>query len=621
MSSNSRPPVFVARIKPGISPVILDNDQLQGKLRKSGSGHSIVEESVTGSFLIVDGPNAASATSKCGRYLAAISGVFRLPDGISAHRSAADWLIEEFRNKGSSCLRAINGSWRIIFIDNEAEKTWIATDRMGSQRVCFKQETDGTLIVASSGETIEQLTSDNLSINSSSILDYFFFSCIPSPMSVFTSVQTLGPSQVVEYTTNLKISRYWTPDFVASASGETSTDPEQLLSTLRDAVKSNVANRSVAAFLSGGLDSSTVVGMAANAPDSTVNAYTIGFDEKDYDETPYARLAADYFDVPLSLYYVTPGDVMTTIDTVASQYDEPFGNSSAIPTYFCALAAANAGETMILAGDGGDELFAGNERYRKQQIFSYYYKINAGLRNSFLEPVFLGALGDVNFLPIRKLRRYIEQAIVPMPDRLQTYNFLLRDGLDNIFSTDFLDCVDQDSPLTHMRSVWDDANTDDLIDRMLFLDWKLTLADNDLRKVTTMCEAAGIEVSFPMLDNNLLELSCQISGTDKMRKGKLRGFYKEATRNFLPNEILSKPKHGFGLPFGPWFSKSEPLRLHAIEMMDSFAERNIVKRKYIDGVRDATIGTHPGYFGEMIWLIVILESWLAARPKWSSFKV
>ena len=139
---------------------------------------------------------------------------------------------------------------------------------------------------------------------------------------------------------------------------------------------------------------------------ASLKAYTIGFDEHGYDETEYAKLAASTYDVPISIYNVTPEDILATIDIVADSFDEPFGNSSAIPTYHCAAFAAEDGQSVLLAGDGGDELFSGNERYRTQQIFSWYQRVPRFLRKGVLEPFFLGPMAKTEFLPVRKARRY-----------------------------------------------------------------------------------------------------------------------------------------------------------------------------------------------------------------------
>ena len=523
-------------------------------------------------------------------------------------------LLDDLLQDPDKCLSSINGNWTLIYADAESCRAIFATDRMGAHRICYRLQPNGSLIASSNGELVAGLSGTSVNLDPNSLLNYFFFSSIPSPSTAFTGVRALGPAELIDFNGVLSSRRYWKPNFAEARLRSRGDSERRLVAALESSVRSAIDGRQAAAFLSGGLDSSTVVGMASRV--GRVKAYTIGFDEKLYDETPYARIAAEHFHVPLSVHYVSPADVMSTIETVSDSYDQPFGNSSAIPTYVCARLAKAAGESYMLAGDGGDELFAGNVRYQKQRIFSYYERIPQPLRSAIIEPLFLNALGKLNILPVRKVRRYVEQARIPMPDRLQTYNFLIRDGLATIFTPDFLSTVDTDSPLRHMRTIWDDGSHYDFVDRMLFLDWKLTLADNDLRKVTTMCEAAGIEVRYPMLDHALIDLCCQIPGPAKMRNGRLRGFYKDAVHDFLPPEIVKKSKHGFGLPFGPWFAKSGDLRTYALDLVGSFAKRNIIRSDYAISVRDAALGEHPGYFGEMIWLIIILECWLSRRSHW-----
>jgi asparagine synthase (glutamine-hydrolysing) len=494
---------------------------------------------------------------------------------------------------------------------------------MVSLRLCFAPHEGGGLAIGHDSDVVAKIRGSSLKISSNSILHYFYFHFIPSPTTLFDEIRSLPPAEYLSFDgRELSRRRYWNPRFAdRRPASEHALDPQELLKALDDSVGSACPPNRAATFLSGGLDSSTVLGFASRHRPGATAPYTIGFDEPAYDETRYARIAADHFGVALNRYEVTPDDVVDAIENVAVAYDEPFGNSSAIPTYFCAKAALAAGETLLLAGDGGDELFAGNARYRTQQIFSKYDAVPAAVRSLLLEPVFLRMFATTPFLPIRKARRYIEQAKEPMPDRLQSYNYLRVHGMDKIFTPGLLESVDANVAIEHLRSVYAEPATDNLVDKMLYLDWRLTLADNDLRKVTTMCETAGIEVRYPMLDNRLIDLACRIPGDLKMRGGNLRDFYKRAVKSFLPDAIITKSKHGFGLPFGPWFTRSQALRERMIALLDSLAGRNIIRPDYIDFVRKATLEEHAGYYGEMIWLMCVFESWFAARPAWRAYKL
>jgi asparagine synthase (glutamine-hydrolysing) len=217
-------------------------------------------------------------------------------------------------------------------------------------------------------------------------------------------------------------------------------------------------------------------------------------------------------------------------------------------------------------------------------------------------------------LPIaRKAARYVQQARVPMPDRLETYNLVLMLGADQIFTRDFLAQVDPHAPLRAQREVYQACTASALINRMLSYDWKYTLADNDLVKVRAAAQLAGIEVGFPLLDDALVDFSLRLAPDMKLKGSKLRYFFKEALKDFLPREIIAKKKHGFGLPFGPWLAQSPELQALARDALGSLERRNLVRPQLIGELLTTRLQTHAGYFGEMVWLLVTLEHWLRAH--------
>jgi asparagine synthase (glutamine-hydrolysing) len=327
----------------------------------------------------------------------------------------------------------------------------------------------------------------------------------------------------------------------------------------------------------------------------------------------YARITARHFAADAHEYYVTPQDVVDAIPLIAQAYDEPFGNSSAVPTYFCARMARADGVRVMLAGDGGDEIFGGNARYARQKVFESYWFIPGPLRSALIEPLTLGLPGGDRIPLLRKLRSFIRQASVPLPDRLESYNFLNRLPLAEVLEPGFLEKVDAMQPLDLLREVYQRTASPSPVNRMMHLDLKFTLADNDLRKVSRMCELAGVEVRYPLLDEALVEFSGQIPASLKVRGLTLRYFFKQALRDFLPPETIAKTKHGFGLPFGLWLRDHKPLADLAHECLGAFQRRGIVRPSYIRELQQQHETSHATYFGVMIWVIIALERWLAAR--------
>nr|WP_277602480.1 asparagine synthase C-terminal domain-containing protein [Parahaliea mediterranea] len=437
---------------------------------------------------------------------------------------------------------------------------------------------------------------------------------VPGPGSIFRGIGKLQAAEVVRIDgSGIHRQRHWEPDFNRPRKV---SDYQRNCGELRERLRAGVrrcmaADMNTGSFLSGGLDSSTVTGFLAEATGGKAPAFAIGFDAPGYDEMAYARTTARHFGVTLHEYYVTPDDVVEALPLIAGSFEEPFGNSSALPAYFCARVARNHGIDCLLAGDGGDELFAGNERYARQKVFSVYHQLPSVLRNQLLEPV-LRALPASTPLA-GKARSYVDQATTPLPDRLQSYNFLHRHDPGELFGSDVLSRIDTNQPLELLRAIYRRPANATELDRMLYLDWQITLADNDLRKVSHTCALAGIGVRFPMLDDDLLEFSCTLPDDWKLPRQKLRQFYKNALADWLPQETLRKKKQGFGLPFGVWMQEYAPLRELAYDTLLQLKRRPLFRPEFIDNTIELHRSRHAAYYGELVWILTVLELWMQSH--------
>ncbi|MGH8796999.1 MAG: asparagine synthase-related protein [Caldimonas sp.] len=193
------------------------------------------------------------------------------------------------------------------------------------------------------------------------------------------------------------------------------------------------------------------------------------------------------------------------------------------------------------------------------------------------------------------------------------YNLLLRLGPQEVLTPEFLSQVDQDDPARQQHQVWGTAKARSLVDRTLAYDWRYTLAESDLPKVRSATQLAGVEAAFPLLDDDLLAFSMRLNSDYKLKGLKLRWFFKEALRGFLPDEIITKKKHGFGLPFGVWVNRHAGLRKRAADSLGSLRERGIVRPEFLDALLKTHLPAHPGYYGEMVWILIMLEQWLQSR--------
>jgi asparagine synthase (glutamine-hydrolysing) len=508
--------------------------------------------------------------------------------------------------------RAARGHFAVGMAGDDGH-AFLAVDRFATQSVCFRVD-GGRLRFA---ERADALADDPQDIDPQALYDYLYFHAIPAPRTVFRGVCRLPAGHCLDFIrgTAAVPQRYWQPTFDERPT-DFSTARQRFHELLEQAVRRATEGLQVGCFLSGGTDSSTVAGMLGKVTGKPAATYSIGFDADGYDEMAYARLAARHFGANHHEYYVTPADLVRSIPDMARHNDQPFGNSSALPAYYCALKARENGHQRLLAGDGGDELFGGNSRYATQRVFSWYGALPSALRRQVFEA--LADRGTLDGLPLlRKVASYTRQARVPLPDRLQTYNLLGRMGRDQVLTPAFLAQVNPDGPAAQERAVWAESGDASLVNRMLAFDWRYTLAENDLPKVRAAVELAGVSVGYPMLDQDLVDFSEHLPSDYKLRRLRLRWFFKEALRGFLPDEIIRKKKQGFGLPFGVWATRDAALKALAVDSVRGLGERGVVRREFTRELVERYLPEHPGYYGSMVWILMMLEQWFRQHaPNW-----
>ncbi len=548
---------------------------------------------------------------------AALAGAPRLPAAANNGDSPAATLLSSYQQQDIECLKHVRGGFSAALVKTNQSTALLAVDRIGIQPLCYSATSDGGLVFASTVSAVAAHPAVTPAIDYQALYNYVYFHVIPSPKTIYRNIHKLEPGQYLLFRNGrIELGYHWQPQFLDHGGEPFTQLKEELLSVLRASVRRSATGSNTAgSFLSGGTDSSTVSGMLAEISDSPPPCYSIGFASEGYDEISYARIAAKHFGNVINEYYVTPDDIVDAIPKIARAYDEPFGNSSAVPTYYCARLARENGTRLLLAGDGGDELFAGNARYATQKIFDFYQKLPSTLRKEIIEPVILNLPKPLQARALYKVKRYVEQAMTPMPDRMQTYNFLNRMLPSHIFTADFLAQIDTDYPARELRETYQRAPSTSIINRMLYLDWKLTLADNDLRKVNRMCQLAGVDVSYPMLDEELVDFSTKVPPSLKLKNTKLRYFYKEAVKDFLPQEIITKSKHGFGLPFGLWLQTSKSLQDLIYGNLAQLKSRKIIREDFINQLIGTHLNDHAAYYGEMVWILSMLEQWLCEHEE------
>ncbi len=590
-------------VRPGSAPHTDQRPQDRPVQRWTAPGVEVVVDDPAADAAVQDGVMAVTWGQP--RFDAETTG------GAADSAPARSWL-HLYRAHGAAVTSMAKGPYAVAILDFAQGRGVLAVDRFARQSLCFARE-GARLAFSNRADRVPVVRAHEL--DPQALFDYLYFHMIPAPRTVFRGISRLPAGHAWEASREgVRLERYWVPRFEEERPAPLQSLAVEFRRLVREAVAREADGRAVGCFLSGGTDSSTVTGLLQEVTGRPPRSFSIGFDAAGYDEMAYARIAARHFGAEHHEHYLTPEELVEDIPRVAAHYDQPFGNSSVLPAYRCARLAASAGVEKLLAGDGGDELFGGNARYATQKLFALYETIPAPVRR-LLEPLLLDSAAFARLPLVRKAAAYVRHARLPMPDRLETYNLLTRLGAEHLLTADFLASVDQTGPLAQQRAVYAASSARALVNRMLEYDWKYTLADNDLPKVLGATALAHVAVGFPFLSEELVDFSLRLPPRLKVRGLKLRYFFKEALRGFLPEAILRKKKHGFGLPFGVWALRHRGLQDLAVASLDALGERGVVRKDFLRELICTHLPRHPGYYGEMVWILMMLEQWFQARER------
>jgi asparagine synthase (glutamine-hydrolysing) len=567
--------------------------------------------------IAVVGPRSEASLNVNGDVVAAILGRPRwtgeFADIAKTYGDAAA-LGAAFTRLGRNLFDVIAGHTTIFAADTRRGVALAAIDRMGVERLCYAARDTAPMVFGATTDAVRGFPGVSSEILPQALFDYLYFNKTPAPETLYRDQRKLMAGEYLWHENGRTTAHsYWTMPFA----DPDRRDAKTLGAALQDAVRDAMAHAlkgadpaSTGAFLSGGLDSSTVTGMLARAGIGEAKAFTIGFDEARYDERDYARITARHFGARLFEAVVTPDDLFETIPKMVEAYDEPFANASAILVYRCAKLAREHGVSLLLAGDGGDEIFGGNERYVFQKKLGLYDNVPRWLRRFAFEPALRAMpLGNRIWL-VRKARSYVDKAALPMPRRMQSTNVYDARGAETIMSAAVLAEIDPAGGLIAMARSYERPPVASTLQRMFALDIQITLADDDLRKVSTMCEAAGVAVRYPLLDDSIATFAARVP-TEMMIKGfALRSFYKDAFRGFLADETLTKPKHGFGMPFDVWLGSVPRLRALVNDSLTKLKRRGFFAEAFLDEVIAGKSEDLEANRHDVHWSLMMLELWL-----------
>lgn len=542
--------------------------------------------------------------------------------------SDTETILHAYEQFGARCVERLRGMFAFAIWDSEKRELFVARDRVGKKPLYYAGTKSGGLLFASELKSLLVHPDIKREIDLRALDAYLTFGYVPDPLSILRGVAKLPPASHLTWTADgeVRIERYWDFDFnkndddaarhdAHNGSGANNRERDEsfyvaeVRRLLDEAVRVRLVSEvPLGAFLSGGVDSSVVVGLMARHMSAPVKTFSIGFREDSFDELKYARIAAKHFGTEHHEFVVTP-DICQIVDQLVYHFDEPFADSSAIPTYMVSKMAREH-VTVALSGDGGDELFAGYTRYQIDRHRSNFARVPRFVRRGMVQPFSRrlphGAPGR-NFLynvALDPLDRYI--------DSVSTFTDLNKHAL---YAKDFAarlreDCG-QHTATEMFRSIANETTSNDPLERILYLDSKTYLPGDILTKVDRMSMAASLEARAPLLDHELIDFVTRIPSSLKMRGLETKYIFKQAVRDFVPPEILDRRKQGFGVPISVWINQElrDPIS-------DALTDTRARARGYFDpSYIELLFNEHRRGrrdHSQQLWALYIFELWQRA---------
>lgn len=520
--------------------------------------------------------------------------------------SDTETIVHAFEEFGADCVQHLRGMFAFAIYDFRDESLFIARDRVGKKPLFYAKTRNGNFVFGSELKTLIEHGEISKEIDFSALDSFLTFGYVPEEFCIFKDVHKLAPGAFLIYKHGeIKTQKYW--DFNYSGEIETKSEAE-FIEILREKIKEAVKVRLISevplgAFLSGGVDSSSIVGMMAQISEKPVKTFSIGFNEDTFNELKFARVAAKHFNTEHHEFIVTP-DLVEIVDELVWHFDEPFADSSALPTFMVSKLAREF-VTVVLSGDGGDELFAGYTRYAIDKKRSGFANLPRSLRKGILQPLSEalphGAKGK-NFLyntSLDAVDRYIDSvSYFGKLKKSELYSNALRQNLNG----------NSDKAEKVFQEIAESILSVNPTDKLLYLDSKTYLPSDILTKVDRMTMANSLEARVPLLDHELIEFVQKIPAELKLKGAETKYIFKKAMEGIVPNEILYREKQGFGVPINEWINSQLKDRIHGVLSEKRTQERGYFNAKYIETLLDEHAKNRRDH-SHALWILWMLELW------------
>jgi asparagine synthase (glutamine-hydrolysing) len=531
-------------------------------------------------------------------------------------KSDTEAIVHLYEELGADCIASLDGMFAIAIWDERARRLMLARDRAGKKPL-FYYRSGRLLAFASEMKAFFAHPDIVMEVDPASVPYYFIHGYVPGPSTFYKSVRQLEPGalMIVEDGGDTTARRYWRlaypreSEVKAVPAGEAAARVRELVTgAVRRRLVSDVP---LGAFLSGGIDSTIVVGLMSQLTPQPVKTFSIGFEgDAAYDESAYARLAAERFRTDHTEFRVAP-DAVDLIDALIWHHDGPFGDASAVPTWIVARLA-RAHVTVVLTGDGGDEVFAG---YRRFQAALQSERIPRSAARAG-QAVFsrLSAPGHERGW-LAELQRFLNGSTLSFDERMTTWNAIFFHDLQQLLRPDFAAAVGPVDRLHYLDAARPEMDGVSMLSRLLHVNFTSYLADDLLVKVDRCTMASSLEARSPFLDWRLIDYVAALPDACKLRGRRTKAVLRDAFHDLLPREIDRRPKMGFGVPLGAWLRGSLRDYMRDLLLTRDARYRTMLSASHVERlVHDHLSGAANA--GPQLWSLICFERWLQMLPEW-----
>jgi len=523
--------------------------------------------------------------------------------------SDTEAVIAAYDQYGTDCPKHLRGMFAFAIWDEREKSLFLARDRVGKKPLLYAQTPD-QLLFASEFSALVLHPDVSRDVDYEAIHHYLSFICVPAPLTAYRSIKKLEPAHWLLWRNGeIKTERYWQLDFSNKVSLSETEAGERAIELLREAVRIRLMSEvPLGAFLSGGIDSSAVVALMAQESSERVKTFSIGFEEQDFSELHHARRVAEYVGADHHEFVVRP-DAMEVLPMLVEHYGEPFADSSAIPSYYVSRETRRY-VTVALNGDGGDECFAGYERYAAMNLAQSYASLPGILRDGVIGnaaralPAFQSRAN-----PLSKAQRFVAAAsLSPIERYLRWISAFDENAKLNLYSDSFRQETAKFSTAGIIAPWFAKANGSGIVDAALLTDTMTYLPNDLLVKMDIASMSVSLEARSPFLDHVLMEFAASLPEKLKLRRLTTKYLLKQVLKKLVPAENLTRRKMGFGVPIGYWFRGVMQPFLRETLLSDKALARGLFQPEKVRRIVDEHVEQKADH-SHRLWSLLMLELW------------